>query len=720
MAEPIAPPELWGGAECTIVRIGDDWRDQAEETGHRGRPDDAGRIAALGIKRLRFPILWEKVAPERPDRLDFGWTDARLEALRERGVAVVGGLLHHGSGPRYTDLLDPDFPEKLADYAARVAERYPWIDLWTPVNEPLTTARFSALYGHWHPHRRDYPSFLRALVNQCLGTVKAMRAIRAVNAGARLLQTEDLGKTFATQPLRYQAAHENERRWLSFDLLCGRVGPSHPWRAMLADAGLGKALDELEPGAGAPDLIGINHYLTSERFLDHRLHLYPEKEKGGNGRHAYVDAEAVRVKRLEDDIGLAPRLKEAWERYRIPLAITEVHHGCTRDEQMRWLAEVWRTAGELRAGGMDLRAVTLWSLFGTVDWRSLLTRREGLYDVGAYDVRGPEPRPTIVAAAAKAYAAAEDFDHPVLDLPGWWRRPARLYPWHGSCKDLGSDGRRLLIAGATGTLGQAFGRICEHRGLPFCLTGRAELDICDSGSVREALARHRPWAVINAAGFVRVADAERERDACFAWNAEGPENLARACADADIPLVTFSSDLVFDGRLGRDYAEDDPVSPACVYGESKAEAERRVLAATGRALVVRTAAFFGPWDAHNFAWRMLSALERGEPVEACPRTFVSPTFVPDLCHAALDLLIDGETGLWHLANQGRISWHGFARRIAEGAGYDPDLVRAAPAEESLSTALTSKRGAPLRPFGEALDSWLRDVRLAEPASVAAE
>ena len=70
--------ELWGGAECTIVRIGDDWRDQVEETGHRARPADIERIAALGTKRLRFPILWEKVAPERPDRPDFagptrGW-----------------------------------------------------------------------------------------------------------------------------------------------------------------------------------------------------------------------------------------------------------------------------------------------------------------------------------------------------------------------------------------------------------------------------------------------------------------------------------------------------------------------------------------------------------------------------------------------------------------------------------------------------------------------
>jgi dTDP-4-dehydrorhamnose reductase len=225
-----------------------------------------------------------------------------------------------------------------------VAERYPWIEHWTPVNEPLTTARFSGLYGHWYPHGRNYPTFLRALANQCRGTLQAMRAIRKVIPHAKLVQTEDLGKTFSTQPLRHQAAHENERRWLSLDLLAGRVTAKHPFHGILADAGIGLAeMEVFESGEATPDLIGINHYLTSERFLDHRLHLYPDHEVGGNGRDVYVDAEAVRVKRLEDDTGFGPRLREAWARYGIPMAITEVHHGCNRPEQLRWFMEVWGT-----------------------------------------------------------------------------------------------------------------------------------------------------------------------------------------------------------------------------------------------------------------------------------------------------------------------------------------------------------------------------------------
>src|SRR3954464_10056014 len=138
---PLSPPplELWGGVECTIVRLGDEYRDQSAETGHVHRRDDIDLIAGLAIEPLRYPILWEAVAPDRPDECDWAWTDERLAMLRERGIEPIAGLLPPGSGPRSTDLLDPVFPAKLADYAGRVARRYPWIRRWTPVNEPLTT-----------------------------------------------------------------------------------------------------------------------------------------------------------------------------------------------------------------------------------------------------------------------------------------------------------------------------------------------------------------------------------------------------------------------------------------------------------------------------------------------------------------------------------------------------------------------------------------------------
>ena len=106
---------------------------------------------------------------------------------------------------------------------------------------------------------------------------------------------------------------------------------------------------------------------------------------------------------------------------------------------------------------------------------------------------------------------------------------------------------------------------------------------------------------------------------------------------------------------------------------------------------------------------MLEALRRGEPVSASATEIVSPTFVPDLCHAVLDLLIDGETGIWHLANRGALSWFDFARTIAEGAGLDASLIFAREMRPLRNTALVSERGMLLRPLDQAIASYLDDV-----------
>ncbi|RDI61922.1 family 1 glycosylhydrolase [Microvirga subterranea] len=721
------PLELWGGLECTVARIGDDFRDQSLETGHRDRIEDLDRIADLGIRTLRYPILWETISPVSPDEADFSWHDERVARMQQLGIRAIAGLCHHGSGPGYTDMLDPAWPELLARHARNVAERYPHLDLYTPVNEPLTTARFSGLYGHWYPHGTGYGPFLTALVNECKATVLAMRAIRRIRPDAQLVQTDDMGKTFSTPALAYQAEHENQRRWLTFDLLCGMVDRHHPWWRILRDHGVSEDnLNLFLEADAAPDIIGINHYLTSERYLDQNLNRYPEHHWGGNGRDRYADAEAVRMPLPAAELGPVARLRETWERYRRPVAVTEAHHGCTRDEQLRWLVEIWNGANQLRNEGADIRAVTVWSLFGTVDWNTLLTQRNGIYEPGPYDVRGPEPRRTALAQAAEALAKQGAYDHPVLDRAGWWKRDIRFYrpPARRSnaCRLVGSP-RQLLITGATGTLGRAFSRICDIRGLDHVLLSRHDMDICDPTIVREVIACEKPWAVVNAAGYVRPAQAEEEPERCFRENAVGAENLARICAEFGIPLVAFSSDLVFDGTLDRPYTEGDDVSPSGVYGASKVEAERRVLSAHDGALVVRTSAFFGPWDRYNFVWNVLNTLSRGDIVDA-RADLVSPTYVPDLVHEVLNLLIDGATGLWHLANTGAVSWYDFARMAAERAGYDPDLVTQNDEGGIVNTALDSERGLLLPSFDSAFDRFFNDSEISWSAedtlSVAAE
>lgn len=706
---------LWVGAEPTVNRVGDRWFDQLEASGFARRLDDLDRLASLGAERVRFPLLWERTAPDEHGAPDWRWSDARLARLKDCGPAPIVGLLHHGSGPAHTRLDDPAFPAKLAAYARAVAERYPWVDAWTPVNEPLTTARFAGLYGHWYPHRRDYPSFARMLVNQVVGIALAMRAIRAVHPGAQLVQTEDLGHTRSTAPLRYQAGHENLRRWLSFDLLCGRVDPAHPFWTTLRRLGIPEAtLRALLDAPCPPDVFGLNAYVTSERFLDHRLARYPAHVHGGNGQHAYADVEAVRVCG-DADGAFGRRLRETHERYGAPVAITEVHLGCTREEQLRWLHQAWLAATQARSEGVDVRAITAWSAFGAFDWDSLLTRAAGRYEPGLWDVRPAQPRATALVAACRDLARGVAPTHPVLAGPGWWQRRERLaYPAFGRPRGRRIGGQPLLVTGAGGTLGRAFARICERRGLAHRLLGRADLDITSAASIDAALRRHRPWAVVNTAGYVRVDAAEHDPRQ-WRENATGPALLAARCAQRGVRLVTYSTDLVFDGAKAAPYVESDAANPLNAYGRAKRAAEEGVLAGHDRALVVRTAAFFGPWDTHNFIAHALARLRAGLPWEAAHDQRVSPTYVPHLVHASLDLLIDGEHGIWHLANRGEATWAELACDAARRAGLDASLVRpVATASLGLAaarprfTVLGSERDAAMPTLDEALDEHLRE------------
>ncbi len=331
----LRPLALWGGIECTVNRVGDCYQDQLLRNGHHHRSDDLIRLAELGLKTLRYPILWERTASERVDQPDWRWADERLGMLQQLQIRPIVGLVHHGCGPRYATFTGPNFEQQLPRYARQVAERYPWVDAYTPVNEPLTTARFSGLNGHWFPHKTNDRVFAEILLRQCKATVLSMQQIRQVRPDAQLIQTDDLGQVHGTLRLTYQAEWENHRRWLTWDLLCGRVTEQHPLWDYFRWVGIDqKDLAFFSDNPSPPSLIGVNHYITSERYLDEQFWCYPAQLWGGNGRHRYVDTEVVRAA-PELRIGLNGLLKQAWERYGIPIAVTEAHLGCTVDEQMR-------------------------------------------------------------------------------------------------------------------------------------------------------------------------------------------------------------------------------------------------------------------------------------------------------------------------------------------------------------------------------------------------
>jgi dTDP-4-dehydrorhamnose reductase len=718
-AEPA--PALWAGVEATVNRVGNNYCDQIERSGHALRISDLDRLASLGVKTIRYPVLWERTAPRSLYEPDWRWADERLNYLRCLRIKPIVGLVHHGSGPPYTSLLDPQFPEKLAQFAGAVARRFPWVEDYTPVNEPLTTARFSCLYGHWYPHKQDALLFAKAMLAQCRATVLAMREIREINPHARLIQTEDLGRTYSTPPLAYQAQFENERRWLTFDLLSGLLDQDKRLWQYLEHVGISEGelkwfLDNPTP----PDILGINHYVTSQRFLDHRIGRYSVSCHGGNSQQIYADVEAVRACPA-GMLGPKALIKEAWDRYEQPLAVTEAHLACTREEQLRWFKEIWDAARSLRDEGVDIRAVTTWAAFGSFDWNSLLTRDDGCYESGVFDLRSPVPRPTALATMMQTLAKDNDYDHPVLDSSGWWRRFDRLHPRavnddaHESVRHTsrnGHLGRALLITGATGTLGKAFARICEQRGLSYYLLSRQQLDIAEFNSVKAAVERFEPWAIVNAAGYVRVDDAEHEVDRCMRENVSGPANLASVCASREIPLLTFSSDLIFDGNKNEAYVERDQSSPLNVYGLSKVRAETEVLKQHPEALIIRTSSFFGPWDEFNFVHAVLRTLSTGNHFVAADDVTISPTYVPHLVNTALDLLIDGEHGVWHVANRGAATWAEFAALVAEMDGSNrahvrgrPNASLSLPAKRPMFSALSSERGMFMPSLEQGLENY---------------
>jgi dTDP-4-dehydrorhamnose reductase len=241
------------------------------------------------------------------------------------------------------------------------------------------------------------------------------------------------------------------------------------------------------------------------------------------------------------------------------------------------------------------------------------------------------------------------------------------------------------------------------------------MDIADRESVRKALKHYEPWAVINAAGFVKVDEAEANPAVCLRENTEGAATLAAACRLYGAGFLTFSTDFVFNGEAGVPYNENDEAKPLNIYGVSKFLAESRVLNVYPASIVVRTSSFFGPWDMHNFLIRMVRTLEQGDEFQTTSAYVISPTYVPDLVNACLDLIIDREKGMWHITNPSSLSWKDFALMTAEMAKLNTGLIRTIRQENfgyravrPPYSALKSERGQLMPSLENAIQRFLVD------------
>ncbi len=406
-------PQIWASPEPTVARINAHAvRDQLAETGHERREDDIDRLAALGIAASRYPVLWEKCSPFDPRECDFTWAQRRLERLRLRAVEPIVTLLHHGSGPRYTSLVDPAFPELFAQYARQAVRRFPWVERWTPINEPLTTARFSTLYGVWFPNGNfDHTAFGHAIVYEALGSAAAMREIRAVAPGAQFLLTEDLqGFVAADSGVEAYVRHKYDRSFLSYELLMGRLVPGHPlYRYLRDECNVARALlERLSDDPCPPDIAGFNYYPNSERVVASDGHA-----RSRNNALIDVDPKAIDPRAL---------LRAAWNRLRIPMALSEVHIIGNERERARWMLQRFGDVQALRAEGVEICGFGPWAAFGLVDWTSLLCERRDVVEDGIFTCArdGAEPQWTMVADVVRALAQGV---MPVIPSePGWWER----------------------------------------------------------------------------------------------------------------------------------------------------------------------------------------------------------------------------------------------------------------------------------------------------------
>jgi dTDP-4-dehydrorhamnose reductase len=230
---------------------------------------------------------------------------------------------------------------------------------------------------------------------------------------------------------------------------------------------------------------------------------------------------------------------------------------------------------------------------------------------------------------------------------------------------------RYLITGAAGMLGADLQRALAGREVT--ALSRADLDVTDLDAVRAAVRGHD--AVINAAAYTKVDDAETNEALAYAVNATGTQNLAIAAAESGAKLVTVSTDYVFRGDAASPYEENAQRDPINAYGRTKAAGEELALAAhPDGTYIVRTAWLYGA-DGPNFAKTMVRLAGTHETVSVVADQLGQPTWTGDLAERIVSLLdSDAPAGIYHGTNSGEATWFEFAKEVFREAGLNPDRV----------------------------------------------
>lgn len=362
------------GIECSYPVVGGRRRDQLEETRHYERwREDFELCCQVGARVLRYgpPYYRMHLAP---GRYDWSFTDEVLPFLRELGITPILDLCHFGVPDWVGDFQNEDWPELFADYAREFAERYPWIRLYTPVNEIFVCARFSAKEGMWNEQLSSDRAMITSHAIQCKATLLAIEEILKVRPDALFIQSEACEVFLEEDPSqRDRVRFLNSLRFVTFDFLYGNP-PDGDLLLFLQDQGVEKEMYDwfMEHGRRAAPhcIMGMDYY-------------------GGNEIAVTEDGS---TKGVGPSLGWSSIARQYARRYRKPMMLTETNVGDPADGP-KWLWDTWHNCSELRAEGFPVVGYTWYSLQNQVDWDIQLREFRGReIGNGLFDLdRNPNP-----------------------------------------------------------------------------------------------------------------------------------------------------------------------------------------------------------------------------------------------------------------------------------------------------------------------------------------
>jgi beta-glucosidase len=335
-------------------------RDQMAECGHYDHWKlDLALVKEIGCSVLRYgPQIHTTL--RAPGVHDWSFADEGFAEIRRLGIVPVVDLCHFGLPDFLGDFQNPEFPQLFADYAQAFAARFPWVQLYTPVNEMFITAVFSAKYGWWNEERCDDRSYVTAIKHIVRANVLAMRAILKIRPDAIFIQSESTEHFHPECPLALpHAEHRNAERFLTLDLNYGRRVCSAMYE-FLADNGMTR--EEYHFFMRGKELrrhciMGNDWYVTNEHLI------------GGDGHSRWAG----------EVFGYDTVTRDYHARYGLPVMHTETNmdEGPRGDEAERWLWKQWSGIMRLRQDGVPVLGFTWYSLTDQVDWNHALREQHG-------------------------------------------------------------------------------------------------------------------------------------------------------------------------------------------------------------------------------------------------------------------------------------------------------------------------------------------------------